>query len=328
MSAIALICFSGSASVGRFCINDDGALVFLDETALPGVDCCPPMAMVVSIDRRRLYIATRKAPFCLMSFVMAEGGRLVFDTSVSLPAEMCDLRLNARGDLLSMASFNDDGFAVCALSADGRPDRDIVLYPTRQNPHCAVEEPSGDFLVACLGADALVRYCLQGGNAIAVDQTPLQPGSGPRELSISHDGGRLFVAAEQAGNVMAFDRDAATGSLALAQTVELLPGTKERATGRMMASPDGQWLFVSERGSNTVVVFAINERARLTRLGAYPTPAEPRGLGVTPDSRHVIVLGKRDGVVSCYRVATDGQLSQTFGSVLGARPSWVECLAI
>ncbi|RYG58334.1 lactonase family protein, partial [bacterium] len=100
-------------------------------------------------------------------------------------------------------------------------------------------------------------------------------------------------------------RDAENGSLTAIQTLPTIPegvATDGVSTAEIFVHPTGRWLYVSNRGRDTIAVYAIGADGKLTWLEETPTPAEPRGFGLSPDGKWLVVGGQRANRVAAFRI--------------------------
>ena len=77
-------------------------------------------------------------------------------------------------------------------------------------------------------------------------------------------------------------------------------------------TPDGRFLYASERRSSTLASFAVDAaRGTLTPLATTPTEAEPRGFAITPDGRFLFAVGQASHRLSRYAIdSASGALTQ------------------
>ena len=96
----------------------------------------------------------------------------------------------------------------------------------------------------------------------------LQPGSGPRHIALDAGERHLYVINELSSTVTMFDWNATTASATSRQTVSTLPDDVkvENSTAEIAIHPSGKFLYGSNRGHDSIAVFAIDgSTGRLTR---------------------------------------------------------------
>jgi 6-phosphogluconolactonase len=108
--------------------------------------------------------------------------------------------------------------------------------------------------------------------------------------------------------VTVLGRDAATGSLRALQTMSTLPtGRSPQPTdsaAEIQVHPSGRFLYASNRGHDSISVFAIDRgTGRLSFLqNASTLGRRPRGFGIAPDGRHLLVANQASNSIVVFRI--------------------------
>ena len=125
-------------------------------------------------------------------------------------------------------------------------------------------------------------------------------------------GDHLYVANELDNTVSVYGYDAASGTLDERQTIPILPpGGPENLTAHIYLSPSGQQLYVSNRGPNTIAVFAVAADGQLAAAAVHPCGGDwPRHFTLL-DERYLLVANQYSGDVSVLSLLAS---SGTFGS--------------
>ena len=160
----------------------------------------------------------------------------------------------------------------CRSSADGRlkPASSVRVHEGSGPDKGRQEKPHahGIYLDAAerfafspdLGADRVFVYRFDAakGTLEPHGAAPLDPGSGPRHLAFHPNGKYLYVINELLSTVTAFSYDAEKGALAPIQTVSALPAgfSGKSWTAEVAVSPDGRFVYGSNRGDDSLAVFA------------------------------------------------------------------------
>src|SRR5262249_8929984 len=147
----------------------------------------------------------------------------------------------------------------------------------------------------------------------------LKQGSGPRHLVVSADNRFVYLSNELSGTVTTLALDAVTGTLKEHDSVSMLPpdsklspGLPRGSDGRpahnpdndiwaadLHLTPDGRFLYASERTSSTVGAFRVDRtNGKLTYLGSTPTEKQPRGFAIDPSGRFLVVAGEKSDTLS------------------------------
>lgn len=294
------------------------------------------MPMAFSPDRRRLFVARRTDPLQALSFAVdAATGRLSPLGAGLLPHSMANISVDPTGGFLFSASYGGNQIAVSPIGVDGVVSEALAVLPTGPHAHCIATDPSGRFLLATsLGGGVVMQYHFDADTGKiwpnAVPQLQPHAGASPRHFVFSADARLVYLINEldAAIDVLAFDGK--SGTLRTLQTVSSLPEgfSGEPWASDLHLSPDGRFLFTSERRSNTLAAFAVDAgNGHLTLLAHTPTEAQPRGFAITPDGGFLIVAGEVSHQLSVYRIdATNGALTLASTCATGQGPNWIETL--
>jgi 6-phosphogluconolactonase len=142
------------------------------------------------------------------------------------------------------------------------------------------------------------------------------PGSGPRHVTFHPNGRWVYLVNEMGCTVTAFNWDSATGALAEFQTITTLPAdfTGPSTCAEILVHPNGKFLYASNRGHDSLAVFAIDPATgRLTPVEYAPSGGKwPRNFAFDPTGKWVIVTNHNSDNAVVLRVDADtGRLTQT-----------------
>ena len=177
--------------------------------------------------------------------------------------------------------------------------------------HIVVVDPSGKFLIVCEKASEKVYVFRLGGDKLvlaSIYQAPL--GTGPRHCAFDKNG-HLFMTSEFSSEIWAFAFDSETGILTFVDKQSTVAasfsGRNELATIQVL--PSGKFVYVNNRGEDTIVCFKIAEDGKLTKassLSVGKCPADPkdavRDMKLSPDGKFMIVPVRPDDVLRTYAV--------------------------
>jgi 6-phosphogluconolactonase len=160
-------------------------------------------------------------------------------------------------------------------------------------------------------------YKFDGANGTIVPNDPpavaVPPGSGPRHFAFHPSGKCAYACGEMTSTVIAFAYDADKGALKVQQVLSTLPQeTKGNSTAEILVSPDGRHVYVSNRGHNSVAVFAVDESTgKLKAAGHCPTGGKtPRNFGIDPSGKWLIAANQDSNNVVVFKIdATNGMPS-------------------
>lgn len=229
------------------------------------------------------------------------------------------------------AHFGGGQVSSLALLPDGELgpitslQRDYGSGPNRrqQAPHAhgiALSPDHRFVLVADMGADRLFIYRFDAKNGLLTPSAPayeaLPAGTGPRHLAFHPNGQWLFLISELSSEVRSYRWSATQGTLSLVQT---LPTSSpnfhgEKSGGGIIVSHDGRFLYVSDRGENTLVAYQIDaatgqlrEIQRLASQGQTPW-----SFSLSPDEHWLLVANMGTNTIDVLKRNNEtGRLEST-----------------
>ena len=273
-----------------------------------------PTYLRVSEDKRFLYACAGLEEFAdtgrgaLAAFAI-DGENLRFlNARPSLGGPPCYIMTDRRNQLIFAANYREGTGIAYRLAADGsiaeegEPLRHSGKgpHPTRQEQahmHCVELTPSEKVLYAVdLGIDTVKAYMVGQEERIL---TPFPeadlheaPGAGPRHIVFSRDGRFAYLLNELACTVSVWDVSTASKPLSL-QTLSMLPDTwqGENTAAAIKLSEDGMRLCCSNRGHDSLVIFAVDQNnGCLELMGFSPTLGRgPRDFEFVPGGHFILV---------------------------------------
>jgi 6-phosphogluconolactonase len=295
--------------------------------------------LAISPDRRFLYAGLRSEPYGVTTMAIDQSsGALTPLATEKLPDNMAYISTDRTGRFLFGASYFGDKISVNPIGQLGfvQP-RPVQVIPTRPKAHAILADPSNSFVFATnLGGDIILQYRF---NDVTGELTPNTPpfvetakGAGPR-FFVFHPGGRFVYATDELGNAVDTYRfDPAAGTLTPASSAKVAPadvnGTP--APADLHITPNGRFLYASERTSNTLAGYRIDvETGALTLISHTPTEEKPRGFAIDPRGRFVLAVGETSNAMTVYAIDQEaGTLTPTFHAPMGKDPNWIEMLEI
>jgi 6-phosphogluconolactonase len=269
------------------------------------------------------------------------GGLAFLGRQVSHGASPCHVAVEAQGRHVLVANYH--GGSVASFPINGRgalgPATTVVRHsgsgPDRArqeqaHAHSAHFDRTGRFVLAVdLGIDKVLVYRFDGDTGALTPHDPpyaaLPPGSGPRHLAFHPSGPYVYVDNELSATVTAFRYDGDLGRLTEIETRPTLPADFSGAntSAEIQCSPDGRHLYVSNRGHDTIALFAVDAATgRLTPGGHVSTRGRaPRHFAIEPSGRYLVAANQdSDKVVLFRRDAASGGLEPTGSEIHLSRP--------
>lgn len=186
--------------------------------------------------------------------------------------------------------------------------------------HSALFEKGGKrIFVADLGIDEVKVYTIDKvTNSLKPNKYPairMAPGSGPRHMAMHPNGKLLFVANELSSSVTIVELKK-NGNFRVIQTVSTLPVnfSKSNTCADIHLSPEGKFLYVSNRGMNSIAIFSVQvKEQKIKLLGHEETKGvSPRNFTLTPAGDYLLVANQNtNNIVAFKRSAETGLLTFT-----------------
>jgi 6-phosphogluconolactonase len=224
---------------------------------------------------------------------------------------------NYSGGNIAVFRKNADGSLTEAKQLVQHKGRGIHTRQETAHVHMVYFSPDKKYVLSNdLGTDSIDIYEYHPDATIEVLQwkssVAVQSGSGPRHLTFSKDGKKVYVLQELNGAISVFDF--ANDKLnKIQETTILAKDFKGNFTGAdIHISPDGKFLYASNRGeANTISIFKIVKNGQLQPISVVSSLGKgPRNFVIDPTGKFLliahqysndIVVFKRDlvlGVIS------------------------------
>jgi 6-phosphogluconolactonase len=159
---------------------------------------------------------------------------------------------------------------------------------------------------------------------------------GPASLEANRQPRFAYLLNELDAAIDVFAFDAERGTLETVQTIASQPPgfSGEPWAADIHLTPDGRFLYTSERRSSTLAAFRVDtgpgaNAGHLSLVGHVPTEAQPRGFAISPDGGRLFAVGQLSNRLSRYAIDTDtGELTWRDGCAVGLNPNWVEAITL
>ena len=194
-----------------------------------------------------------------------------------------------------------------------RQDKAHAHYIAPDNEHRRL-------LVVDLGIDKLLTYVLnrETGKLTADEENAFKskPGSGPRHLIIHPNGRVVYLIHELNSTVAVINYDSEKGTFKEIQTIETIPSsfTTNNQCSAIRITPDGKYLYGSNRGHNSIVVYSVEpDTGKLALVDNVSTGGDwPRDFIIDLTGNIMLVANQESNDIFSYRIDHGtGKLTQT-----------------
>ena len=298
-----------------------------------------PSFVITDPRHRFLYAVTEigsggKGEGSISSFAInQQTGALTFLNKVdSLGGGPCHLVVDKTGKMLFVANYGTGSVVSFAIKPDGsigdktafdQLSGSSIDTRRQRGPHAHEVVLSSDnrfLFVPDLGADRIRIYRVDVAHQTFAPNDPatasVNPGFGPRHFIFGPGGKFAYVICEMGSSVAVFSYDHVKGSLTPVQTISTLPPDfkDEDNSAEIGIGASGRYLYASNRGHDSITVFAINPSdGMLSLVQNLPSGGKiPRNFVIDPSGKYLIAANqKSDNLVLFAIDAKTGKLSPT-----------------
>jgi len=301
-----------AATVMAFRVDKQtGALTLLNKQLAIGAN---PASVCVGPEEKYLFTANHGFFDVVIKVIETEDGKWA-NTFVYDDSTVVQYPLNTDG---SIGEASD----VDRLTGHGRDPNNSPQggghAQASPHSHIVVVDPSGKFLVVCEKAGERIYIYRLGGDKLvlaSIYQCPL--GTGPRHAAFDKNTGRMFMTCEFSSELWSFDFDSESGVLKFIDKQSTLSGfTGRNEPATLQILPNGRFVYMNNRGEDTIVWFNISPDGHLKKVGKVEVskcPTDPanatRCMTLSPDGSFLMVPDRPADVIRTYAVdANTGNL--------------------
>ncbi len=251
------------------------------------------------------------------------GELTLINSQSSCGAGPCHLSLDQTGKWLAVSNYLGGSLALLPVRKDGSlgkvrsfQQHSAMGENGKKVPHVHSAAPAPDnrfFLIADLGLDRVFLHEFNAkdgtlGQDGRISWVSTKPGAGPRHLCF-HPGGRIvYVANELNSTVSVFAYNPA-GSLEEIETLPTLPPdfAGNSAVADIHLAPSGRFLYVSNRGHDSLAMFAINDNGSLVAKSHVSTLGKwPRNFTIDPTGAFLLAANQNSNSITVFRIHEEG----------------------
>ncbi len=346
---------NGSASKGIYAFRFDSSTAAITPLGVAAQTVNPSFLAVhpnhgflYAVNEVKNYAGQNSGGVSAFAIDRATGKLTLLNEVASKGADPCYITVDKTGKYVLVANYSGGSVAVFPVLEDGRLGEasSFVQHtghgssPQRQagsHAHSIDLSPDNRFaIVDDLGLDETFVYKFDSAKG-SLGADPMlakaDPGAGPRHFAFHPNGKFAYVIDEMGSAVAAFGYDAGSGALRPLQTISTLPksfGGPNNAA-EIQVSPSGKFLYASNRGHDSIAVFAIDASAGTLRAVEYVSTKgqSPRNFEIAPGGALLFAANEQADNLVIFRIhQKTGRLTAT-GKVLElAQPVCVKFVPI
>lgn len=307
----------------------NGGLEQTSTIALPS----DPGPLSVSHDRKTMYVSLRTAGRLASYRTDNDSGELTLLNIVDVDEDPAYHWQDRTGKWLLSAYYATGRVAVHGLQNDGAFDTNVKprWYNTADKAHYIEgDDKNRTVLVPHTGSNKIFQFNFDSSTGVlklkegGVLNTGEQ--TGPRHIQF-HKNGKWIYADYEQGNAVSLLRRS-NGLLVTKQIVPSVPETWNGggACAQLLLSPDSRFLYVANRGHNSIAGFEISKKnGQLSPIGFFATEANPRSFAIHPNGRWLYAGGQDTGKLAVFdRNRDNGTLLKRETVDAGIRPWWLQ----
>jgi 6-phosphogluconolactonase len=297
-----------------------------------GTTDCPaePACMAASPDRHTLFVSFRSTGQLASFQIDQTNGALKLLGVASGGDDPAYLLPDRTGRFLISAYYQSNKVCVHSLSPAGEiSPGSLQTIPTAEKAHGVVlDSRNAIAFVPHTGANRIYQFRFDAASGrLTANEPPFvatEASDHPRHIAL-HPSDRWAYVSNEAGDSLGVFEASKSGTLRRIQTVSSLPDGFDGArnsTARLEITPDGRFVYVGNRGHDSIAGFAIDQTTgRATSLGQTPTEQPPRSFSIESQGRYLYAAGQGSGRVAVFRINGDGSLTR-FQTVDAGPVAW------
>jgi 6-phosphogluconolactonase len=281
-----------------------------------------PSWLVIHPNGKWIYAANESGKQSMVSAFSIDAKAAKLMLLNQLPAEgedPCHLAFDKTGKYLFAANYTSGNVVVFPILADGKlgqPTANVKdtgpLGPNKERqeaPHAHWVGTSADNLflyVSDLGLDRVLIYdfdATKGTLTQTASSLAPAPGAGPRHVAFSKASQFAYVLGEMSSRVTVFSMDGQTSHSI--QDISALPkGFSGKEAAEIAIHASGKWLFTSNRGHDSIAVFAIDPAKGTLKLSSIVSTdgKEPRHFALDPTGQFLFVENQNSNDIVIFRI--------------------------
>lgn len=294
--------------------TETGALTVVDSTT--GID--NPSFVCVSPDKKYLYAVaenggTPEAPWgSVVAYQIKENGKLLkINEMPSYGVAPCHVSTDLSGKFVLLANYGTGNVATYGVQADGKlTDSVCVDQHPGKSPwaHMMLPAPGGSAVWAVdKGADQVFMYALGADGKLKKEgSVSTAKGAGPRHLDFNPAVPGQFALINEVNCTVNYYRKDAAGLITRLDSLSTLPADfkANNSCADIHFHPNGKFLYGSNRGHNSIVVYAVDTATGALKLLQHESTQglAPRNFLITPDGKWLLAANQNSGNVAAFRI--------------------------
>ena len=316
-----------SEGIYQYALSEDGKLTKI------GLKANANNPSFLAFDKSRQYllavneVQNEEGVGYVSSFKVSKDSLVFNNQQSSGGAHPCHIAVNQEG-LVIVANYSGGNMGLLQIDKNGtlsdlldvQQHEGSGSHPRQEGPHAHSGwfKNDGSIVSVDLGTNQLWFSHINSDSlkfeALEPATFDLDDEAGPRHLALHPTQEWMYVVNELTSSVSLVKKDASPGGYLIDQTISTLPIEFEDANtcADIHISSDGKYVYASNRGHNSIAIFAVDETTGLLSSKGYvSTQGEtPRNFTLSPDEKFLLVANQNsNNIVSFSRDEASGMLT-------------------
>ena len=232
----------------------------------------------------------------------------------------CHITLNNAQNFVAIANYGSGTFTLLKTNEDGdflgeaqvrNHQGSGPVMPAQKSAHAhysAFDDNDKYVYVVDLGIDKVLSYPIDNNGKLGNEQTALQmdPGDGPRHMAFHPTKKNMaFIINEHSNSVVSVSINHETGTFTRIDKKSTIPKnfTEPSFCADMHLSADGKFLYGSNRGNNSIVVFSVSDEGKLDLIDTVSVEGDwPRNFTLSPNGQYMLVANQKSNNITVFKI--------------------------
>jgi 6-phosphogluconolactonase len=324
---------SGNGTISIFRLDRATGALMPAGTAVGGTN---PSFLAWDPARRFLFAVNEGSPGNVVAFSINQttGALTRLNQESSTGDGPAHVSVDRQGRWVLVANYNGGNAAVLPIGQDGKlaAQVDTESFGGGSQAHMILTSPDNRYAyVPCKGRDIVAQFAFEVATGALTALTPptvtFPAGTGPRHLDFHPSGRFAYLVGEVNSTLTALAVNTANGTMSRIETESSLPSgfTGSNTGADVHVSPDGRFVYSSNRGHNSIAIFSIDQAmGSITLVTHQPTGGNtPRNFHIDPSGTFLLAANQDSGTVVVFRIGPEGRLTSTGNAVNVNAPAFV-----
>ena len=293
-----------------------------------------PSYLVTSANKNSVYAVTESSNYKKTSSGAIASYKVTKDGSLEKTAEMssfgknpCHISLNGKENKLVVSNYSEGTFSVYSVGKKGKLDTILQVEDLNKEGFTAHTHSAqfykNDLFIADLGINTFEHYTFKDTAYVATKSIPMEAKSGPRHFAMTKNLDYIYVINEYGGTISMLKKDGNSYVKVKDTSTLSTDYNGKNSCADIHLSPNENFLYGSNRGENSIVVFQRNKKdGSLKKVQSISCHGNwPRNFAIGPEGNFLLVANQRSNNIGVFLIDKEsGELTFVY-DIEAANPS-------